>query len=279
MDRLRRYFLLPAIILQVVCFLLPMALVLWYSFLTRGAYGGQSLPLTAENYQRLIDPLYGVILLRSVLIAGTATALCLLAAFPLALFIARSQHREAWLQLLMLPFWTSLLIRTYAWIFLLRDTGVVNTLLLALGIIDAPLPLLYNTGAVLLGLVYSYLPFAVLPIYGVLERQDRALEEAAADLGATPIESLRHVTLPLALPGLKAAGLLTFIPCLGAFLTSDLLGGSQTMLIGNLVHNQFTNARDWPFGAALSIALLALVLILLFLAGRGRAEEESDAVL
>jgi spermidine/putrescine transport system permease protein len=154
----------------------------------------------------------------------------------------------------------------------LRDTGLINTVLLALGVIHQPLPMLYNNGAVLLGLVYGYLPFAVLPLYAALERLDPALLEAAADLGARPMTALARVTIPLSAPGIRAAAILVFVPCLGTYLTSDLLGGSKTILIGNLVQNQFTASRDWPFGAAASIALI-VIAIALMLAVRRRGEE------
>ena len=164
----------------------------------------------------------------------------------------------------MLPFWTSFLVRTYAWLFLLRDTGLINTVLQKLGMIHSPLPLLYNDGAVLLGLVYGYLPFMVLPIYATLERLDPALVEAAADLGARPLATLLRVIVPLSQPGIVAGSVLVFIPCLGAYLTPDLLGGGRTVLVGNLVQNQFTNARDWPFGSAVSVLLMALVTLLVW---------------
>jgi spermidine/putrescine transport system permease protein len=172
----------------------------------------------------------------------------------------------------MLPFWTSFLVRTYAWIFLLRDTGLFNTALQALGIIHAPLPLLYNDGAVLLGLVYGYLPFMVLPIYATIERLDPALVEAAADLGARPLTTVWRIVVPLCRPGVVAGSILVFIPCLGAYLTPDLLGGGRTVMVGNLVQNQFTTARDWPFGAAVSIALMALVTLLLAVYLRRQSE-------
>jgi spermidine/putrescine transport system permease protein len=161
----------------------------------------------------------------------------------------------------MLPFWTSFLVRTYAWVFLLRDTGLFNTILLATGIISEPLPLLYNHGAVLLGLVYCSLPLAILPIYSTLERLDYALVEAAADLGANHWETFARIVIPVSAPGLRAAAFLVFVPSLGTYLTSDLLGGGSTILIGNLVQNQFTTARDWPFGAAASLILMAIVLV------------------
>jgi spermidine/putrescine transport system permease protein len=173
----------------------------------------------------------------------------------------------------MLPFWTSFLVRTYAWLFLLRDTGLINTVLQSLGIIHVPLPLLYNDGAVLLGLVYGYLPFMVLPIYATLERLDPSLLEAAADLGARPVTAVFRVVLPLSKPGIVAGAVLVFIPCLGAYLTPDLLGGGRSVLVGNLVQNQFTTARDWPFGAAVSVLLMALVTLLVWRILGREAEE------
>jgi spermidine/putrescine transport system permease protein len=260
--KLRSWFLLPTWMWMAVLFAAPLAIVLAYSLLTRGVYGGVEQPWTAESYARLIDPLYLVILLRSFVMALAATALCVVLAFPAALFISRSQtHKNLYLQLVMLPFWTSFLVRTYAWLFLLRDTGLINTALQAIGLIHAPLPLLYNDGAVLLGLVYGYLPFMVLPIYATLERLDPSLTEAAADLGARPLATVFRVIVPLSRPGLIAGSVLVFIPCLGAYLTPDLLGGGRTVLVGNLVQNQFTSARDWPFGSAVSMLLMLLVTV------------------
>jgi spermidine/putrescine transport system permease protein len=271
--RLRSWFIAPAGALMIVTLVVPLAIIWAYSLLTRGGYGGVETPWTFENYRRLFDSLYGVIFLRSFWVAGVATLLCLALGFPLALFIAQSGERKnLYLSLVILPFWTSFLIRTYAWMFLLRDTGLVNTVLQALGVIREPLPMLYNDGAVILGLVYGYLPFTVLPLYATLERLDKSLLEAAADLGAAPLAVLARVTIPLCAPGLKAGAILVFVPCLGTYLTSDLLGGSKTILIGNLVQNQFTAARDWPFGAATSLVLMAVAMALLF-AVRRRGEE------
>ena len=273
MKRLRRLFLAPTAALLAVTMAAPLAIVCLYSLMTRGAYGGVEKPFTFENYTRFWDPIYAAILWRSCWIAAVATALCVVLAFPLALFIARSgSKKNLYLSLVILPFWTSFLIRTYAWMFLLRDTGLINTLLQALGVIHEPLPLLYNNGAVILGLVYGFLPFMVLPLYATLERMDPSLAEASADLGARPLQTLWRVTLPLCAPGVRAGSLLVFVPCLGTYLTSDLLGGSKTILIGNLVQNQFTTARDWPFGAAASLALMAVAMGLL-LAARRQGEE------
>ena len=273
MKRLRTLFLSPAVVLMLATLLVPLAIVAVYSMLSRGAYGGVELPWTAENYSRLFDRLYGVIFLRSFAVAAVATALCIALGFPLALFIAQSgARRNLYLGLVILPFWTSFLIRLYAWMFLLRDTGLINHVLQSAGLIREPLPMLYTDGAVVLGLVYGFLPFAVLPLYATLERLDLNLLEAAADLGAGPWDTLWKITIPLCAPGMGAAAILVFVPCVGTYITSDLLGGSKTILIGNLVQNQFTNARDWPFGAAVSMVLMTAALLLLLVARR-RGEE------
>jgi len=274
MNRLRAWFLAPTWTVMAVLFLGPLAIILAYSLLTRGAYGGLSSPWTPESYQRLVDPIYLTILWRSFWIAGLSTLICLLLGFPLALFISRSGPRKnLYLSLVILPFWTSFLIRTYAWMFLLRDTGLVNTFLQKIGVIHSPLSLLYNNFAVILGLVYGYLPFMVLPLYATLERLDQNLLEAAADLGAKPWATLTRVILPLCEPGMRAGTILVFIPCLGAYLTPDLLGGGKSVMIGNLIQNQFTTARDWPFGSAVSLALMAVVMTLLLALARRDAED------
>ena len=274
MNRLRNAFLAPAWVVFTLLFFAPLAVIAAYSLATRGTYGGVGAPASLESWVRLADPLYLVILLRSFALAGVATFICLLLGFPLALFIARAgARRNLYLQLVIVPFWTSFLVRTYAWMFLLRETGLINSALMALGLTREPLPLLYNNGAVILGLVYGYLPFMVLPLYATLERMDRALLEAAADLGARSWSALWRVVIPLSAPGIRAGSVLVFIPCLGAYLTPDLMGGGKTIMIGNLVQNQFTTARDWPFGSALSLALMVIVMVLLMALVRRGGEE------
>jgi spermidine/putrescine transport system permease protein len=273
--KLRTWFLLPARAWMAAFFAVPLAIVCAYSFLTRGDYGGVEHPWTIENITRLADPLYLAILWRSVWIAALATALCALFGFPLALFISRAGKRKnLYLQLVLLPFWTSFLVRTYAWLFILRDTGLVNTILGSLHLITAPLPLLYNDGAVVTGLVYNFLPFFVLPMYATLERLDPALVEAAADLGARPLSILWRVVIPVSAPGFVAGAVLVFVPCLGAYLTPDLLGGGKSVMLGNLVQNQFTTARDWPFGSAASLVLMLASALLLAGLLRSRLAKE-----
>jgi len=259
MTSLRRLFLLPGQTIMTLLFWLPLLIVLVYSLLTRGTYGGGTLPFTFESYARVADRLYLEIFWRSIWIAAVSTLICLLLAFPLAFYIAQVTRRKTLLlNLVTLPFWTSFLIRTYAWMFLLRDTGTVNSVLQGLHLIQGPLPLLFNTGAVILGLVYGYLPFMVFPLYATLEKLDTALLEAAQDLGASPWGAIWRIAVPLAKPGIVAGCVLVFIPCLGAYLTPDLMGGGKTAMLGNLVQNQFTTARDWPFGAAASLAFMLL---------------------
>lgn len=259
---LARVVLIPGEIIVAALIFVPLLIVLAYSVMTRGTYGGVNWPLTGEAYRRALDPLYLEIAWRSLWVAAISTAVCLLLAFPLAFYIARyARRKNLWLNLIALPFWTSLLIRTYAWMFLLRDTGLVNSTLLAIGVRNEPLPLLFNTGAVVLGLVYSYLPFMVFPLYATLEKLDFTLLEAAEDLGASGAEAIWKIAVPLAKPGIWAGCVLVFIPCLGAYLTPDLMGGGKSVMLGNLVANQFGPARDWPFGAAISIGFLTLSIL------------------
>ncbi|HEU5217991.1 MAG TPA: ABC transporter permease [Gemmatimonadales bacterium] len=269
--------LAPGTFWLVAFFAAPMLLMLVYSFMPKGVYGGVEPGFTLEHYRRFLDPLYLQVLWRTVLWAGSATLACLLLGYPVAWVIARSRRRNLLLFLIVLPFWTSFLVRTFAMIFLLRDTGLINSLLLRLGIIAQPLTLLYTPFAVLLGLIYGFLPFMVLPIYASLEKLDPALLEAAEVLGARPRERFLRVTLPLSLPGVIAGCLLVFVPALGSFITSDLLGGARQVMIGNLVQNQFTSARNWPFGSAVSFALMALVLLAVTVSLRLRDRPGAEA--
>ena len=254
--------LAPARIYMLLLFFVPLGIVLVYSLLTRGTYGGVTLPFTLDAYRRLSNPSYLQILWRSVWVASLSTAVCLAMAFPMAFYIARfAQRKLLLLNLIALPFWTSLLIRTYAWMFLLRDSGFVNTALERSGLISSPLPMLFNPGAVVLGLVYGYLPFMAFPLYATIEKLDFTLLDAAEDLGATTLGAVWRIAVPLARPGIVAGCVLVFIPCLGAYLTPDLMGGGKSVMLGNVVANQFGPSRDWPFGAAISMVFLLLALL------------------
>ena len=258
----RGLLLAPGSLWLVAFFAIPLLFVVAASLLQRGEFGGVAPGFTLEHYRRFFDPLYLAVVGRTALWAGLATTGCVLLGFPVAWVIARSRRfRNVLLFLVVIPFWTSFLVRTFAMIFLLRDGGLVNTLLLQLGIIGQPLTLLYTPFAVLLGLVYGFLPFMILPVYAALERLDPALLEVAALLGARPLTRLRTVIVPLALPGIVAGCLLVFVSAFGSFLTSDLLGGAKQAMIGNLIQNQFTTARNWPFGSAASLIVMAVVML------------------
>jgi putrescine transport system permease protein len=226
--------------------------------------GWEQVYVTLDNYRFLFqDRYYAVIYLSSVKLAAISTLLCLLLGYPMAYFIARQPAR--WRNLLLLgiilPFWISFLLRVYAWIGLLNTNGVINNFLQWTGLIDQPLPLIYNDFAVYLGIVYSYLPFMILPLYANLEKQDLDLQDAAADLGARRWEVFRDVTLPLSLPGVIAGSLLVFIPAIGEFIIPALLGGSDTLMIGRALWDEFFINRDWPVASAVSVILLLILVV------------------
>jgi spermidine/putrescine transport system permease protein len=253
--------LAPGGLWLLVFFLVPLLIMFVYSFMPRGIYGGVEPGFTLEHYARFFDPLYLEVLQRTFVWSIACTVICLFLGYPVAYLIVRGgRWRNILLFLVVLPFWTSFLVRTFAMIFLMRDTGLINNWLLKLGVIGQPLTILYTPFAVMAGLVYGFLPFMILPIYASLEKLDTSLLEAAEVLGARPRARFRKVTLPLSMPGVVAGCLLVFIPALGSFLTSDLLGGAKQMMIGNLVQNQFSSARNWPFGSAASFIVMALVL-------------------
>ncbi|MCM3080440.1 MULTISPECIES: ABC transporter permease [Brevibacillus] len=248
-------------------FVLPMILMLVLSFLTRGTYGQVVYQFTIDNYIRIFDPLYGLIFWDTLVVAVLTTVFSILCGYPLAYYISRldKSKQQIWLLLVMIPFWINFLVRSYAWVIILRSQGVVNTLLQWLGIIDEPLTLLYNSGSVLVGMVYTLLPFMVLPIYVSLEQMDHRKLEAAYDLGATPLKAFWHVTLPMTKTGVVTGSILVFVSSIGMFVVPDVMGGAKSALIGNVIQNQFLSARDWPFGSALSIVLMLLSMLLILL--------------
>jgi putrescine transport system permease protein len=253
-----------------VFFLLPLAIVAAISFAeSADAIPPFQLVWTLANYEALCSGCVRVYA-NSLGLAALATMLCLVTGYPVAFAIARAPGvwRQLLLFLVMLPFWTSFLIRVYAWIAILQPSGLVNRLLLASGLIEAPLPLLYNGFSVTLGLVYSYLPFMILPLYGSLSRLDESLVEAAADLGARPRRVFLEVILPLSLPGIAAGCLLVFIPAVGEFVIPDLLGGPNTLMVGKMLWQEFFDNVDWPAAAAIAIALVVMLTLPLLLAQR-----------
>jgi spermidine/putrescine transport system permease protein len=265
-----RLLLAPSAIWLLLFIVAPIVIVIVVSFATRGAYGKTIYDFTVNNYTRALDTLYLPAYWRTLWIATATTLLCVLVSYPVAYYIAL-RAPERWKRILLvltvIPFWTSFLIRTYAWMLLLRSEGLINSTLLHSGLIHEPLKLLYNDFAILVGQVYGELPFMILPIYVALERLDTRLLEAAQDLGANRFWTFTKVTLPLSKPGLIAGIVLVFIPSLGAFITPDLLGGAKSIMIGNLIQNQFIQLNQ-PFGSALSLILTLAVLLLLAIAFR-----------
>ena len=251
--------LAPLVVWALAFVVAPAAIMLVYSFARRGTLGGVVLGFTLESYQSVVDPVYLQIVTRSIAYAGLTTAICLAAGYPVAYLIGRAElrWRNLLLMAVMVPFWTSFLIRTYAWVTILKSEGLLNSLLVQLRLIAEPLELLYTPGAVVLGLVYTFLPFMILPIYSSVEKLDGALIEAALDLGAGPLRAFSRVIVPLTSPGIAAGVLLVFVPALGIYAVNDILGGGRVDMIGNIIENQFKgNARNWPFGAALGTTLL-----------------------
>ena len=274
----------PTLIFMVGLLIIPLILTLIISFGKRSADGNVIYTFGLHNYARIIginteceagpqvcfDPLYAQILWRSLTLAFNSTVLVIMLAYPLAYFIGRPhpKRRNTFLFMVLVPLWTNFVIRVYAWMMLLRTQGVINSVIgwLAglVGIQFAPFEMLYTPGAVLVGMVYEFLPFMILPIFTSLEKIENSLYEAAADLGANPIRTFFRVTLPLSMPGVVAGTILVFIPVMGTFIVSDLLGGKQVILVGNLIQRQFLDARDPTFGSAASLILMAMTLIVTF---------------
>jgi spermidine/putrescine transport system permease protein len=257
----------PGFAFYAVLVAAPVLLVLAYMFTTRGRFGGVQWTFNLDNFERALDPLYLEVLRSSLALAFLATLIALLIGFPTAYAITKlpPRWRTVALILVVVPFWTNFLIRIYAWIVLLNSQGVVNDLLLGAGLVEEPVRLLYTPGAVVVGLVYTYLPLMILPLYAAIERVDRELLEAAADLGGGRVRTFVSVLLPLTLPGAITGSILVFVPSLGNFVVPELLGGGKTVMVGNLIRDQFLKAQDWPFGAVLAVvvvvALLGLFLV------------------
>lgn len=258
-------FLGPGMLFLIVFMAVPVALLLVYSFFTRGRFGGVEFVFTTENFERLFDPLYSGVILQSIGVATIVTLLALLIGYPVAYAITKvpARWRTVALIAVVLPFWTNFLIRTYAWILLLNNAGIVNQSLMGLGIVDQPIPLLYNQGTVITGLLYMYLPLMILPLYASLQAMDPALREAATNLGSPPWRVFRTVTLPMSLPGALIGAIFVFVPSMSNFVIPELLGGGKMILIGNLIRDQFLEARNWPFGATLALVLSAFLVLLI----------------
>lgn len=264
-DRTRdATYLLPGLAWLVVFFAVPLGIIFVVSLGTRDQFGGVVLDnLGIHNYLRAMEPDFIPTVINSLRYAALTTVFSIAIAYPIAYWISRYGGRRKMLLLIlvMLPFWTSWVIRTYAWMTILRDNGVVNGILEGLGVIDAPIALLNTDLAVVLGMTYGFLPFAILPLYVSIDRLDPALVAAARDLYASGRAAFWHVTLPLTMPGVIAAALLTFIPAMGDFVTPDLLGGAQTITVAKIIQTLFLSSKDWPFGAALGFLLIVTTIV------------------
>lgn len=259
---------LPVLLWLCLFLVVPMLIVVGISFMGRDELGNVVPGFNLESYKLFVDPLYLGIYWDTIVLSVLTTALCLLLSYPLAYYIANAGPRmQTWgLVLITVPFWINFLIRTYAWVLLLRTQGVVNELLLGTGLIHEPLQMLYTKGAVLLGMVYTFIPFMVLPIYVALEQMDKKLLEAASDLGATRWRSFWHITLPQTKSGIMTGSVLVYVSTTGMFVVTDILGGAKSAMISNIIQSQFLGARNWPFGSALSVifVITSLIMILLF---------------
>ncbi|MCQ1528271.1 ABC transporter permease subunit [Lutispora thermophila] len=262
-------------------FVMPLILIVAVSFCTRGEVGDIVYSFTLKNYAKLINPLYISIFIKSMAIALFTTMLCLVFGYPFAFIVAKANKKikPLLLVLIMLPFWTNSLVRTYAMIVLLRTEGIINTMLRYFSLINEPLQLMYNNTAVMIGMLYMMFPFMVLPLYASIEKLDMRLLEAADDLGAKPLNKFLQVTLPLTKGGILSGSLLVFVPTLGLFFITDLMGGSKVVLMSNLIKNQFLTARDWPFGSAISVILIIVMIVMIDLYIRQGGKIDKKAVL
>ncbi len=255
--------LAPLYLWTVLLVVLPMGYVLVLSFLTRSERLGGELPLTASNYAHLLDPANLNIMVSSLKMAALTTLSTLLVGYPFAYAMASrpKKQRNLIMLLVIVPFWTSALLRTYGWMLFLRTNGILNTVLLNLRLTAEPVQFLYNNGAVLFGMAYSFLPFMILPLYAAIEKLNPALTEASRDLGAGRAKSFLTITLPMTLPGVVSGCMLVFVPSVGLFFISDLMGRSVNMVLGNLISHYLQAGRDWPMGAALSMVMVVLTFL------------------
>ncbi|MNO14859.1 Spermidine/putrescine transport system permease protein PotB [compost metagenome] len=263
--RKSRLGLLPTFLWLCLFLVIPMLIVVVISFMGRDELGNVVIDFNLESYATFFDPLYLGIYWDTIVLSVLTTVLCLILSYPLAYYIANAGPKmQTWgLVLITIPFWINFLIRTYAWVLLLRTQGVVNNLLLDLGFIQEPLQMLYTKGAVLLGMVYTFIPFMVLPIYVALEQMDKKLLEAASDLGATAWKSFWHITLPQTKSGIMTGSVLVYVSTTGMFVVTDILGGAKSAMISNIIQSQFLGARNWPFGSALSVIFVITSLIMI----------------
>lgn len=261
----RLIFTLPIIIYVIFLVVLPILYIVAISFFKSDSYGGMITTITLENYKELFSYVYMKIFLKSVIVAGATTLISILISYPFVLAVSHKSKKiqEILMTLVMVPFLTNSLIRIYGWIVLLRKYGVINQVLMGADIIDSPLSLIYNNFGIIIGMVYTLVPFMILPLYSSVTTIDRSLLEAASDLGASKWQKFKNIILPQTASGLFNGSLMVFSPALGYFFVVDVLGGGKMMILGNLIKNQFLTARNWPLGAAISVFLIVITTILI----------------
>lgn len=270
----------PVSVWMILFVTLPMLYVIYISFMSRGVFGDVVYKFSLDSYKTILDPTYFKIILKSLKAAGITTVLCLLVGYPLAYIIARKPKETAakMVTLLMIPFWTNSLMRLNSWLLLFQTSGPVNNFLVNMGFVDKPISFIYTNGLVMIGLITNMLPFAVLPLYSTIEKLEKSVLEASADLGANAVTTFLRITLPLTFPGIFSAIILVFIPSLGIYTVTDMLGGGKVIYIGNIIKNQFGSIRNWPLGAALSVLLIVITMLLIFIYTRFAKIEDMEVV-
>ena len=282
--------LLPSHITMLLTLIVPVGIIIMVSFSMRGSYGGFEYNFTTTPYKNLIfkegwsgetefNPQYLYIVSRTIILATLTMIICMVISFPVAYWIAQqnAKAKTMLIYLVTLPFWVSMIVRVYAWLIIMGNDGTIESTLRVLGIVDDMKSLLFTNGAMLTGMVYSYIPLMILPVFASVEKLDRALIEASHDLFGSHWTTMRRVILPLAWPGIAAGAILVFVPCLGAVLEPTILGGGKNMMMGNLIQNQFGGSRNWPFGAAIALVMMCLVMIVLITNGlRAAAREKRE---
>ena len=270
----------PVSVWMILFVTIPMLYVIFISFMSRGVFGDVVYEFSTESYSTILDPTYFQVILKSLKAAGLTTVLCLLIGYPFAYIIARKPKDVAakMITLLMIPFWTNSLMRLNSWLLLFQTSGPVNNFLVNTGIVDKPISFIYTDELVLIGLITNMLPFAVLPMYSTIEKLEKSMLEASADLGANPRTTFCRITLPITFPGIFSAIIQTFIPSLGIYTVTDMLGGGKVLFIGNIIKNQFGSIRNWPLGAALSVLLIVVTMLLIFIYTRFAKIEDMEVV-
>ncbi|EJP23122.1 ABC transporter, permease protein [Peptostreptococcaceae bacterium AS15] len=270
----------PYILWTVLFTIVPLIIILIFSLSASSKIGSLSTDFTLDRYVQFFEPIYADVFFRSIKLSLYSTVFCLILGYPVAYIIANKKMRirNFLILFIILPQWTNFLLRTYAWMSILKDNGPINSFLINIGLIKEPLTLLYTDGAVLMGMVYNFLPYMILPIYTVILKIDKAYVEAARDLGASSAITFRKIILPLSMPGIVSGIIMVFMPAISTFVISDLLGGGHSMLMGNLIQNQFLAARNWQFGSAISMILIAIILITMLVLNRYSSSDKGGAL-